>query len=71
MTTIDVKNLGPIERANIVLRDVTVLVGPQATGKSILLQLLKLLTDTGPIRRELKRFNIDWNAKLDNFLDLS
>jgi len=65
-----IEKLGQITAADIEFGDLTVLVGPQATGKSIFLQLLKLLLDHGPILSELRRFNIDWGAKIENFLDL-
>ena len=39
-------------------------------AKSIFLQLLKLLIDTGPIVDELRRFNLDWNGRIENFLEL-
>ena len=67
---IKLANLGPIKTADIEFGDLTVLVGPQATGKSIFLELLKLLVDTGPIVEELHRFNLDWNGKIENFLEL-
>ena len=67
---ISVVSLGQIKLADIRFGDLTVLVGPQATGKSIFLQLLKLLVDNGPIVEELRRFNIDWNGNLGNFLEL-
>ncbi|MFN3763687.1 MAG: AAA family ATPase, partial [Anaerolineae bacterium] len=50
--------------------DLTVFVGPQATGKSILLQLLKLLIDYRPIRDEMRRFNLDWRGRIGEFLEL-
>jgi len=40
-------NVGQMKRANVAFGDLTVLVGPQASGKSILLQFLKLLVDGG------------------------
>jgi energy-coupling factor transporter ATP-binding protein EcfA2 len=70
MKTLSVKDLGPIKDAAIEFGDLTVLVGPQATGKSVFLQLLKLLLDVGPIRNEFKRFNLDWGGSLPNFLEL-
>jgi hypothetical protein len=70
MKTMGVTSLGPIKNASIEFGDLTVLVGPQATGKSLFLQLLKLLLDIRPIREELKRFNLDWGGSLENFLDL-
>ena len=48
-TTIQMENLGPITEANVELGDLTVLVGPQASGKSIFLQTLKLAIDRNHI----------------------
>lgn len=70
MHKLHIAKLGPIKEATVNFGDLTVLVGPQATGKSIFLQLLKLLVDTGPILSELKRFNIDWGADISNFIEL-
>ncbi len=67
---IAVRNVGQIREADIRFGDLTVLVGPQATGKSIFLQLLKLVIDAPTIHSELRRFNIDWGNDLRNFLDL-
>ncbi len=68
--TLRVQNLGPIQEAEVVFGDLTVLVGPQASGKSIFMQLLKVLLDYGPIREEFKRFGIDWQKRWENFLEL-
>jgi predicted ATPase len=38
MKKLRVSNLGQIEEANISFTDLTLFVGPQATGKSIILQ---------------------------------
>ena len=46
---IRLKNVGPIKEAEINLGDLTVLVGPQASGKSIFLQTLKLVADRNHI----------------------
>lgn len=67
---IQVESLGPIRRADVTFADLTVLVGPQATGKSIFLQLLKLICDKTSIHRELRRFGLDWGADSRRFLDL-
>jgi predicted ATPase len=69
-TRLEIENLGQIAKADVTFGDLTVLVGPQATGKSIFLQTLKLLVDSGPVLNELKRFNIDWGGKLPNLLEL-
>jgi len=70
MTTLHIGNLGQIRQAELKFGDLTVLVGPQATGKSITLQLLKLLVDTGYVQHELSRHGMDWERKLPNFFDL-
>jgi len=67
---IGISNIGPIKSADIRLGDLTVIVGPQATGKSIYLQTLKLAIDYPAIQEELKRFNIDWRGKATDFLQL-
>ncbi|MBL8188834.1 MAG: ATP-binding protein [Acidobacteria bacterium] len=64
------KNIGQISEADITFGNLTVLVGPQATGKSVTLQLLKLLVDTGHVLSELKRYGLDWSGKLNEFLDV-
>lgn len=65
-----VENVGPIKHVEVQLGDLTVLVGPQATGKSIFLQFLKLLVDTGPVLADLKRYGLDWHKGLSDFLDI-
>jgi len=67
---IEARGIGPISEAEIEFGDLTVFVGPQATGKSIVLQLLKLLLDKHAIHQELRRFSIDWRENPDDFLDL-
>ena len=64
------KDIGPVVTADIRFGDLTVFVGPQATGKSIFLQLLKLLLDKPAIHRELRRFGIEWSGDLKSFLEL-
>lgn len=69
MTTLNIRNLGQIREANLDFGDLTVLVGPQATGKSIALQLLKLMVDAGQVQDEMQRHGLDWSRKLEDFLD--
>ena len=64
------ENVGPIRRADVCFSDLTVLVGPQATGKSLFLQFLKLVLDHGPILTTLRSHGLDWNTDLASFLDL-
>ena len=70
MTTLKIRNLGQIREADLTLGDLTVLVGPQATGKSIALQLLKLVLDAGQVQAELGRYGLDWSGRLPEFLDV-
>jgi hypothetical protein len=70
MKRISIKNVGPISAADVTLADLTVLVGPQATGKSVFLQVLKLIVDFPAIQAELRRFNIDWQGNSQSFFEL-
>ncbi len=65
-----VENFGPITHADVIFGNLTVFVGPQATGKSILLQVLKLLEDTPYIKKEFSRAGVDWSGKFTDFLDV-
>lgn len=47
--------------------NLTLLVGPQATGKSLFLQLFKLLVDISAVKAELRRFNLRWNSEITSF----
>jgi len=67
---ISVTNIGQIKKAEVNFGDLTVFVGPQATGKSIFLQLLKLVIDAPSVQAEFQRFSIDWEGNLDNLLEL-
>src|SRR6266571_574125 len=70
MTTLNIHNLGQVREARLTFGDLTVLVGPQATGKSIAFQLLKLMVDAGQVQAELGRHGLDWSGKLPEFLDV-
>ncbi len=70
MENIKVKSLGPIREADIDFGDLTLFVGPQASGKSILLQLLKLVIDRHNITRVLRTNNYDWGKKSNTLLEL-
>jgi len=60
MKTIRVESFGPILDGTIEFGDLTVFVGPQASGKSRLVQLVKALEDPGFIRQTLKQHGFDW-----------
>jgi len=68
--TLSIENFGQINKGTISFGDLTVLVGPQASGKSIALQLLKLAIDAGQVQDEMGRYGLDWSANLAEFLDV-
>ena len=63
-----VENVGPIKLANVRFGDMTVLVGPQATGKSLFLQYFRLTEDLGYVQDQLLKYGIDWGQDLRHFL---
>src|SRR5260370_9400378 len=65
-----IEEVDQIEAAKVRCGDLTVLVGSQATGKSILLQFHKLLVDIGCVLGEMKRYGLDWEKDLAGFLDI-
>lgn len=65
---IQIENVGQIKSADIQFGDLTVLVGPQATGKSIFLQLLRLVVDTGHVHDEMRKHGLDWKREVPDFL---
>jgi len=70
MEHLKVKSFGPIEEADVHFGDLTLLVGPQASGKSIFIQLLKLLVDKFNIRKNLEQYNYIWGKDTEKILDL-
>ncbi|EHQ05431.1 AAA family ATPase [Leptonema illini] len=70
MTRLKLKNFGQIRDAEVAFGDLTVLVGPQATGKSLFLQLLKLIIDKKSIHSELRMRNVIWDGDPEAFLNL-
>jgi hypothetical protein len=68
--TLILRNVGPIKKADVTFGDLTVLVGPQATGKSVFLQFLKLVLDHREIITLLKYSGLDWDQEWPNFCDL-
>lgn len=64
------ERIGPVIEADIRFGDVTVFVGPQATGKSIFLQLLKLLVDKAAIHRTMQHFGLMPPSDPGGFFDL-
>ena len=54
---LSIKDFGPIKNADIEFGDLTVLIGPQASGKSLFLELFKLVEDRNHVVSTLKKYN--------------
>lgn len=65
-----IENFGPISEAEVEFGDLTVLVGPQATGKSLFLQTFKLLTDLGSVYERFRQVGLAWETEPAVMLDL-
>jgi hypothetical protein len=70
ISSLKLERIGQIHFADVEFGDLTVLVGPQATGKSIFLQFLKLVADTGYVHDQFRKHGIDWKRSLPDFLDV-
>ncbi len=67
MKNIKIESFGPIQEADITFGDLTFFVGPQASGKSILLQMLKLISDKTTVETRLENYGYVWgNIEEDN-----
>lgn len=70
MNHLEVENFGPIGNVDVNFGDLTFLVGAQASGKSLFLELLKLLEDKDAIVATLRKYNYIINKKtVSNLLD--
>ena len=67
---IQIKNFGPLKSANITLGDLTFLVGPQASGKSLFLEMLKLIVDKQHILYTLDSYNYILKKNPDTLLNV-
>ncbi len=68
MKNISISNVGPIKEATLNLGDLTILIGGQASGKSLALQLLKLVVDKTHIVQTLDRYGFVVSKSADNIL---
>lgn len=57
MKSLKIKNFGPIGSVDVAFGDLTFLVGPQASGKSLFLELLKYIVDKDYILSNLLKYN--------------
>ena len=69
MRKLYIENFGPIGKLDIELGDFTILVGPQASGKTIALETLKLVIDNGSIIDKLNKNNYI-TSRVNNVLNL-
>lgn len=69
LDNIKITNFGPIANLDIELGDLTILIGPQASGKTLFLQLLKLVVDQEQIVSNLTRYNYVTENNVDNILN--
>ena len=65
----NVKNFGPIKEANVTLGDLTMLIGAQASGKSLFLQLVKLILDKRYVVATMDKYNYIIAKNSDNILN--
>ena len=65
MNHLEIKNLGPLSNVDIEFGDLTFFVGPQASGKSLALESLKLVQDRDSVIATLDKYNyiLGHNAK--------
>lgn len=52
-----INNFGPIKSVDVNFGDLTILIGPQASGKSLFLELFKLIQDKAYVTETLRRYN--------------
>lgn len=57
VTKLKVENFGPIKSVDVSLGDLNILIGPQASGKSLFLELFKLVMDKNSIIETLRKYN--------------
>lgn len=57
MERIRVENFGPIGSVDVTLGDLNIIIGPQASGKSLFLELFKLIVDQNSIIDTLRKYN--------------
>jgi len=69
MKRICLSGFGPVRSADIQLGDLTILIGPQASGKTLFLQMLKLLVDKDYIVQTLNRYNYVTDKQPDQILN--
>ena len=70
MNRFTLTNLGPIAHCDVAFGDLTILVGEQASGKSLFLEMLKLALDRDSVIETLNRYSYILDNNKDNILNL-
>ena len=66
---ISIKSFGPIKDVSLELGDLTILLGAQASGKSLFLQMFKLAKDCKSIVKRLDNYGFIVKGNADNLLN--
>lgn len=69
MNKFQISNFGPIKNLDVELGDLTILLGPQASGKTLFLQLAKLIVDKDYIVQNLLKYNYVIDGDSDKVLN--
>lgn len=69
MNKFQISNFGPIKNLDVELGDLTILLGPQASGKTLFLQLAKLIVDKDYIVQNLLKYNYVVDGDSDKVLN--
>lgn len=69
LNELNIRHFGPIKEAHLKFGDITVLIGAQASGKSLCLQLLKLLLDKRYVAATMDKYNYVIAKNPDNILN--
>jgi predicted ATP-dependent endonuclease of OLD family len=64
---LSINKFGMLTDAKFTFKDLNVFVGPQATGKSLTLQLIKLIEDKAYVNQQLEQYNYDWKSNKEKF----
>lgn len=70
MNRFTLTNFGPIAHCDVAFGDLTILVGEQASGKSLFLEMLKLALDRDSVIETLNRYSYILDNNKDNILNL-
>ena len=69
MKHLQIEKFGPIRSLDVQLGDLTILLGPQASGKTLFLQMLKLLVDKDYVVQNLEKYNYVIDRQPDKILN--